>query len=120
VISPPDGNMGDYFASLEKVKARGFSTIWPTHGPPVTNVPPFIDAYIAHRRAREQMILDRLKAGDTLIPDMVKVIYKDVDKRLHPAACHSVLAHIIHLVETGKVSADGPFDLATQYRPRAA
>ena len=117
VISPPDGDMGDYFASLEKVKARSFSTIWPTHGPPVTNVPPFIDAYIAHRKAREQMILDRLKAGDTLIPDMVKVIYKDVDKRLHPAACHSVLAHIIHLVETGKVSADGPFDLATQYRP---
>jgi glyoxylase-like metal-dependent hydrolase (beta-lactamase superfamily II) len=117
VISPPDGHMGDYFASLEKVRARGFATIWPTHGPPVTNVPPFIDAYIAHRKAREQMILDRLKAGDTLIPDMVKVIYKDVDKRLHPAACHSVLAHIIHMVETGKVKADGPFNLATQYRP---
>jgi glyoxylase-like metal-dependent hydrolase (beta-lactamase superfamily II) len=115
VISPPDGDMGDYFASLEKVKARGFSTIWPTHGPPVTNVPPFLDAYIAHRKAREQMILDRLKAGETLIPEMVKVIYKDVDKRLHPAACHSVLAHIIHLVETGKVKADGPFDLATRY-----
>jgi glyoxylase-like metal-dependent hydrolase (beta-lactamase superfamily II) len=120
VISPPDGDMGDYFASLDKVKARGFSTIWPTHGPPVTNVPPFIDAYIAHRRAREQMILDRLKAGDTLIPDMVKVIYKDVDKRLHPAACHSVLAHVIHLVETGKVKAEGPFNLTTQYRPIAA
>jgi glyoxylase-like metal-dependent hydrolase (beta-lactamase superfamily II) len=120
VISPPDGDMGDYFASLDKVKARGFSTIWPTHGPPVTNVPPFIDAYIAHRRAREQMILDRLKAGDTLIPDMVKVIYKDVDKRLHPAACHSMLAHVIHLVETGKVKAEGPFNLTTQYRPIAA
>jgi glyoxylase-like metal-dependent hydrolase (beta-lactamase superfamily II) len=119
VISPPDGDMGDYFASLEKVRARGFSTIWPTHGPPVTSVGPFLDAYIAHRKAREQMILDRLQAGDTLIPDMVKVIYKDVDKRLHPAACHSVLAHIIHLVETGRVSADGPFDLATHYRPRA-
>lgn len=120
VISPPDGDMGDYFASLDKVKARGFSTIWPTHGPPVTNVAPFLDAYIAHRKAREQMIVDRLKAGDTLIPEMVKVIYKDVDKRLHPAACHSVLAHIIHLVETGKVNADGPLTLATQYHPIAA
>jgi glyoxylase-like metal-dependent hydrolase (beta-lactamase superfamily II) len=120
VISPPDGDMGDYFASLEKVKARGFSTIWPTHGPPVRNVPPFLDAYIAHRKAREQMILDRLRAGDTLIPEMVKVIYKDVDKRLHPAACHSVLAHIVHLVETGRAAADGPFTLATHYRPLAA
>lgn len=120
VISPPDGHMGDYFASLEKIRKRGFSTIWPTHGPPVTNVAPFLDSYIAHRKAREQAILERLRAGDTLIPDMVKVIYKDVDKRLHPAACHSVLAHIIHLVETGKVSADGPFNLATQYHPLAA
>ncbi len=120
VISPPDGHMGDYFASLEKVRRRGFSTIWPTHGPPVTNVGPFLDAYIEHRKAREQAILDRLRAGDRLIPDMVKVIYRDVDKRLHPAACHSVLAHIIHLVETGRVSADGPFGLATEYRLQQA
>jgi glyoxylase-like metal-dependent hydrolase (beta-lactamase superfamily II) len=120
VISPPDGDMGDYFASLEKVKARDFSTIWPTHGPPVTNVRPFLNAYIAHRKAREQMILDRLKAGDTLIPEMVKVIYKDVDKRLHPAACHSMLAHIVYLVETGRASADGPLTLTTQYHPVAA
>src|SRR5262249_12870396 len=116
VISPPDGNMADYFASLEKVKARNFSTLWPTHGPPVTDVRPFIDAYIAHRRAREEAIVERMHAGDTLIPDMVEVIYKDVDKRLHPAACHSVLAHMIHLVETGRVRAAGPLGLATDYR----
>jgi glyoxylase-like metal-dependent hydrolase (beta-lactamase superfamily II) len=120
VISPPDGHMGDYFRSLEKVRKRNFSTIWPTHGPPVTDVAPFLDAYIAHRHAREQAIVDRMRAGETRIPDMVKVIYRDVDKRLHPAACHSVLAHIIHLVETGRVKADGPFGLATDYRLLAA
>jgi glyoxylase-like metal-dependent hydrolase (beta-lactamase superfamily II) len=116
VISPPDGHMGAYFASLEKIRKRGFSTIWPTHGPPVTDVAPFLDAYIAHRHARERAIVDRLRAGDTRIPDMVAVIYKDVDKRLHPAACHSVLAHVIHLVETGRVKADGPLGLSTDYR----
>jgi glyoxylase-like metal-dependent hydrolase (beta-lactamase superfamily II) len=120
VISPPDGHMGDYFASLEKVRARGFATIWPTHGPPVREPAPFLDAYIRHRRAREQMIVDRLSAGDTRIPEMVSVIYKDVDKRLHPAACHSVLAHMIHLVETGRVTAEGPFNLSTDYRLKAA
>ena len=57
----------------------------------------------------------RLKAGDTLIPDMVKVIYKDVDARLHAPAAHSVLAHMIHLVEAGRATADGPFTLATRY-----
>jgi glyoxylase-like metal-dependent hydrolase (beta-lactamase superfamily II) len=116
VISPPDGHMGDYFASLRKIRARNFSTIWPTHGPPITEVAPFLDSYISHRIARENAILDRLRKGDTRIPDMVKVIYKDVDKRLHPAACHSVLAHMIHLVDTGRVEAQLPFGLATEYR----
>ena len=117
VISPPDGNMGDYYRSLDKIKARGFDVLWPTHGPPVREVTPFIDAYAAHRRAREEAIVARLKAGDTLIPDMVKVIYKDVDVRLHAPAAHSVLAHMIHLVETGRAVADGPLTLSTHYRP---
>jgi glyoxylase-like metal-dependent hydrolase (beta-lactamase superfamily II) len=117
VISPPDGNMGDYYRSLAKIRARNFNTLWPTHGPPVRDVNPFIDAYVAHRRAREEAIIARLKAGDTLIPDMVKVIYKDVDARLHAPAAHSVLAHMIHLVEAGRATADGPFTLATQYQP---
>lgn len=117
VISPPDGNMGDYYRSLAKVRARNFETLWPTHGPPVKNVNAFIDAYVAHRRAREDAIITRLRAGDTLIPDMVKVIYKDVDARLHPAAARSVLAHMIHLVESGQAAADGPFELSTRYHP---
>lgn len=116
VISPPDGNMRQYFASLDKIRARGFSTLWPTHGPPVTNVAPFLDAYASHRRAREAAIVERMRAGDTLIPEMVKVIYKDVDKRLHPAAAHSVLAHVIQLVEEGRAVADGPLVLSTHYR----
>ncbi|MEQ1607503.1 MAG: MBL fold metallo-hydrolase [Hyphomonadaceae bacterium] len=116
VISPPDGNMRQYFASLEKVRLRGFSALWPTHGPPVTDVAPFIDAYASHRRAREAAIIERMRAGDTLIPDMVKVIYKDVDRRLHPAAAHSVLAHVIQLVEEGRAIADGPLDLTARYK----
>jgi len=115
VISPPDGNMGDYYRSLDKVKARGFATLWPTHGPPVRDANAFIDAYVAHRRAREEAIVARLKAGDTKIFDMVKVIYKNVDARLHPAAARSVLAHMIHLVEAGRVTADGALELSTDF-----
>lgn len=104
VISPPDGDMGDYLNSLAKVRDRGFDTIYPTHGSPVTQNPTaFIQAYIDHRKAREAAILDRLAAGDTEIPEMVKTIYAGVDKKLHPAACHSVLGHMIHLVQRGLV-----------------
>ena len=105
VISPPDGNMSDYLASLEKVRDRGFSIIWPTHGPPITeDASGFIQAYIDHRRAREAAIIARLEAGDETIPDMVKTIYAAVDKKLHPAACHSVLGHMIQLVADGRVT----------------
>jgi glyoxylase-like metal-dependent hydrolase (beta-lactamase superfamily II) len=116
VITPPDGDMGDYFASLEKVKARGFETLWPTHGAPVRDVGPFIDAYVAHRRAREAQILAALGAGLTTIKAMVPSLYAAVDPRLHPAAAHSVLAHMIPLVREGRVVSAGEPGLATEYR----
>jgi len=115
VISPPDGDMGAYFASLALIKSRGFSTLWPTHGPPITDVEPFIDAYVAHRRAREAQILAQLAAGQTRIKAMVPVLYKDVDPRLHPAAAHSVLGHMIQLVREGRVLTDGEPHLDSDY-----
>ncbi|WP_269714015.1 MBL fold metallo-hydrolase [Caulobacter sp. NIBR2454] len=108
VISPPDGNMADYFASLERVKARGFSTLWPTHGPPITEPQPFIEAYIAHRKAREAQVLASLAQGPTTIRAMVPVLYAAVDPRLHPAAAHSLLGHVVQLVDEGRVISDGP------------
>ena len=118
VISPPDGDMADYLDSLAKVRDRGFQTIYPTHGSPVTeNASGFIQAYIDHRKAREAAILDRLAAGDTSIPEMVKTIYAAVDTKLHPAACHSVLGHMIHLVKTGAVTtADAKPGVRSRYQ----
>jgi len=107
VITPPDGDMGDYFASLAKVRARDFDALWPTHGAPVREVGPFVDAYVAHRKAREAQILEALGAGLTSIPAMVPSLYAAVDPRLHPAAALSVLAHMIQLVKEGRVSAEG-------------
>lgn len=116
VISPPDGDMGAYFASLERIRAREFATLWPTHGPPVREPGPFIDAYIAHRRAREAQILAQLARGHTRIKEMVPVLYAQVDPRLHPAAAHSVLAHMIQLVREGRVQTDGEPGLDSDYR----
>ncbi|MDZ4691650.1 MBL fold metallo-hydrolase [Terricaulis sp.] len=107
VIGPPDGDMTDYLNSLEKVRDRNFSTLWPTHGPPVREATPFVQAFIDHRLEREAQIVAQMRAGKTAIKDMVSVIYADVDKRLHPAACHSVLAHMIRLVELGQVETIG-------------
>ncbi|MFI4933777.1 MAG: MBL fold metallo-hydrolase [Caulobacterales bacterium] len=116
VVTPPDGNMGDYLASLETIKARNFKTLWPTHGSPVTDVTPFIEAYIDHRRDRERQILAQLAAGETRIREMVPKMYVGVDQRLYPAAAHSVLAHVIELVRSGQVATQGAPGLESDYR----
>jgi len=116
VITPPDGDMGDYFASLAKVRARNFDVLWPTHGAPVREVAPFVDAYVAHRRAREAQILEALDAGLTTIKTMVPSLYAAVDPRLHPAAAHSVFAHMIQLVREGRVVTPGEPGLDAEYR----
>ena len=116
VISPPDGDMGDYFASLDRIKARNFSTLWPTHGPPITEPAPFVQAYIDHRRNREAQILAAVGQGMSRIKAMVPVLYRDVDPRLHPAAAHSVLAHTIQLVREGRLICDGQPGLDSDYR----
>ncbi|MBV9994139.1 MAG: MBL fold metallo-hydrolase [Caulobacteraceae bacterium] len=117
VVTPPDGNMGDYLASLDLIRARDFATLWPTHGPPVTEVGPFLDAYKAHRLDREQQILQRLAAGDRRIGEMVPHMYAGVDPRLHAAGAHSVLAHVIELVRSGRVATEGAPGLGNDYRP---
>jgi glyoxylase-like metal-dependent hydrolase (beta-lactamase superfamily II) len=116
VISPPDGDMDDYLKSLEKIAARQFSTIWPTHGPPITDPSPFIEAYRAHRLDREAQILACLASGQTRIPDMIPIMYATVDQKLWPAACHSVMAHISRLVKIGQISSSGEPGMDADYR----
>ena len=116
VVSPPDGHMGDYLTSLRTVLDRNFDIIRPTHGPAIKEVQPFVQAYIDHRLVRESQILAALDAGVDKIGDIVALLYKDVDKRLHPAAAHSVLSHMIHLRETGRVKAEGLDGLRQLYQ----
>ena len=116
VVSPPDGDMTAYMESLDLVKARNFTTLWPTHGPPVPDVDPFIAAYIAHRRAREAQVLKAVTDGHGRIKDMVPVLYADVDKRLWPAAARSVLGHIIDLERRGILTTDGQPGPESDYR----
>jgi glyoxylase-like metal-dependent hydrolase (beta-lactamase superfamily II) len=116
VVTPPDGDMADYLASLDLIQSRNFTTLWPTHGPPITDPGSFIDAYRAHRLERERQILGQLAAGETKIREMVPRMYVGVDPRLYPAAAHSVLAHMIQLVRQGRVAADGEAGLESAYR----
>ncbi|MGN6516013.1 MAG: MBL fold metallo-hydrolase [Rhizomicrobium sp.] len=107
VVTPPDGDMAQYMASLRKLMAREDAVLYPTHGAPVTNPGPFLAAYLEHRLDRERQIIACIEDGLSTIPEMVARMYADVDKRLHPAASRSVLAHLIQLEGESRVVSDG-------------
>ncbi|MGO7154638.1 MBL fold metallo-hydrolase [Rhizobium leguminosarum] len=119
IVAPPDGSMADYMESLERLIKRDDRLLLPGHGGPVTQPASFLRALKAHRVKREQAVLARVQAGDERIAEMVKVIYRDTDPKLHGAAALSVLAHIEDLLERGEIAADGPPSLAALYRPAA-
>jgi glyoxylase-like metal-dependent hydrolase (beta-lactamase superfamily II) len=117
VVTPPDGDMGSYMASLRKLLARDDKTLWPTHGGPVRDPKSFVQAYIDHRLDREAQIVACLRDGVATIPEMVARMYVDIDKRLHPAAARSVLAHLIQMTNDDRVAVEGTGSQA-RYRLR--
>jgi glyoxylase-like metal-dependent hydrolase (beta-lactamase superfamily II) len=117
VVAPPDGDMAAYRANVAKLLARDDRVLWPTHGGPIRNPKPFLEAYLAHRAEREAQILACLQDGITTIREIVARLYVDVDKRLYPAAGMSVLAHLIELVHEGRVIADPAAHTGASYRP---
>lgn len=103
VVAPPEGHMGDYMRSLEKIIARNDRVYFPGHGGQLDNPQRMTRAFLTHRRMREAAILDCIKSGNNTVDAIVPVIYRELDKRLIPAAGLSVLAHVAHLAERGLV-----------------
>jgi glyoxylase-like metal-dependent hydrolase (beta-lactamase superfamily II) len=107
VVSPPDGNMGDYLASLEKLLGRPQDRRYlPGHGPAVSDPHKLVRALLAHRQDRSQQILDQLAEGPATIAELVPRLYANVQKRLWAAAGSSVYAHLIHMEELGLVATE--------------
>ncbi|MBL4894639.1 MAG: hypothetical protein JKY59_07215, partial [Emcibacter sp.] len=80
---------------------------YPTHGAPIENPKPFVKALIAHRHDQEGQILTAITEGARTIPEMVTIIYSDIPIFLHPAAASSVLSHLIHMANDGRVTCQG-------------
>ena len=103
IVAPPDGDMAAYFDSVRKVIGRGDALLRPTHGGPVTDPQPFLHALLQHRIDRENQVIEQLRRGVTTIPVMVKVLYANVDKRLHRPARRSIWSHMLKLHDEGRV-----------------
>lgn len=108
MVSPPDGDLTDFMASLEKLRARQGDRVYlPGHGAVLEDPAGMIRHQIAHRRRREAQILGELVAGPADPETLTRRIYTDLDPRLRPAAARNVLAHLIDLHRRGRVATEG-------------
>jgi glyoxylase-like metal-dependent hydrolase (beta-lactamase superfamily II) len=107
VIGPPDGDLVDYLASLDKLVARPERLYRSAHGPERADGPAFAAGLRAHREARSAGIKAQLAGGAKTIPALVAALYPGLDPNLVGAAGRSVLAHLIAFEHDGVVRRDG-------------
>jgi glyoxylase-like metal-dependent hydrolase (beta-lactamase superfamily II) len=104
LIDPPEGNMRDYLASLERMRALpNLSVMFGGHGPAIANPYEKLSEYISHRLDREARILAAVRDGASTPPEIVARVYTDVSPKAHALAERAVLAHLEKLEADGLV-----------------
>jgi glyoxylase-like metal-dependent hydrolase (beta-lactamase superfamily II) len=117
LVSPPDGDLTRFRASLEKLLGRNESIYYPGHGAPVPEPAKMIGYQIHHRNEREAQILEILSRRRDSATGIAEEIYRDLAQPLRLAARRNVLAHLIDLSERGlicpmgELRADAVFEL---------
>lgn len=116
MVSPPDGSVTDFLASLERLGSEPAEVLYPAHGAPITDPVGRIAELLTHRRAREAQILQALQGGAATPAALAAAIYTDVAPALLPAATRNVLAHLLDLTERNLTRCAGQPGLNSQYR----
>jgi glyoxylase-like metal-dependent hydrolase (beta-lactamase superfamily II) len=112
-IDPPDGDLGQYLRSLERMRQLGARTIHPGHGPVLFDAAAKLDEYVAHRAERERQVLAAMADGPIAIAEIVERIYAGYPPDVGPLAARSVLAHLLKLEGEGRAARRGRGDDAT-------
>ena len=120
LVSPPDGDMGAYFRSLDRLVGEPARRFYPGHGDAIHDPAAWIAELRAHRRMREAQILAALAPGPANAATLARIIYVETPPALLPAAERNVLAHLIDLTEQGRVTHPRPIAPATEFRLAAA
>ena len=103
VITPPDGDMGAYLRSLEKLLALDLACIAPGHGHLIDAPHDEARRLIAHRLKREQKVVEAFAVKNpATLDELVPIVYADTPVRLHRAARRSLYAHLLKLKQDGR------------------
>ncbi|MGD2140768.1 MAG: MBL fold metallo-hydrolase [Burkholderiales bacterium] len=107
VINPPDGNMSDYFASLERLYREDIEWLAPGHGFLMERPHEVVERLILHRQNRENKVVNALRnAGQSSVEGLVPSVYDDTPERMHRLAARSLLAHLHKLEVEGRARCD--------------
>jgi glyoxylase-like metal-dependent hydrolase (beta-lactamase superfamily II) len=106
-VVPPEGDMAQYLASLERLKAASPGLLLPAHGPPIGGAVAKLDEYLSHRRAREAQVLEALDRHPASPAELVEQIYVGLPQGLAWAAQCSIQAHLDKLEAEGRVARGG-------------
>lgn len=106
IVSPPEGDMGAYMASLCRLQATGWRRFLPGHGEPVDHPAARLEELVTHRLLRETQVLEALDRGPATPAGLTASIYRDIPRHLWPAAQRNVLAHLLDLLGRNLVVAD--------------
>jgi len=101
LIDPDEGDMAEYLASLERMRARTPRILLPAHGPVIRDGHAKLTEYLAHRRMREQRVSAALAAAPRSLQQIVEVVYSDTPRVLWGLAERSLLAHLAKLSREG-------------------
>jgi len=112
LVEPNDGDMTQYLESLERMRLLNPSCLLPSHGPPIGGADAKLSQYIDHRLAREADLVDALRRGLELLPDLVNAVYQDVPAPLRSGpsgglAGMSLMSHLIKLKKESRVNHEG-------------
>jgi glyoxylase-like metal-dependent hydrolase (beta-lactamase superfamily II) len=120
MVAPPEGHMGDYIASLEKLiagRAERHAIYLSGHGDTIHEPHRLVRSYLLHRQMREAMILECVQTGIGTVNEITDRVYRNVAAAVLSAAKLSVLAHLERLLERELVSCDGAPSLLQTFRP---
>ena len=120
LISPPDGDIGHYYSSLDKLLNRSEDIYLPGHGEEIKNARAYVKRLKKHRLAREDQILTALAMGDASSLQIAYNIYQKLPEPIIRAGTRNVLAHLINLLERNLVTCAQPISPEALFCLRAS
>lgn len=102
LVAYPDGSVGAYLRSLERLLDLEPERILPGHGPDVEDAAGKLREYREHRMERDRQVWRAVRGGARSVPEIRRRVYGELPGGLRRAAEATICAHLVHLRERAR------------------